>query len=63
VLVHAIEQQLAKVMALLQVAKLRIVVSSGTGSRPRSMPTNRRIDSESVGAEILLFILRLIKRA
>src|SRR5436190_223967 len=30
--------------------KLRIVVSSGTGSRPRSMPTNRRIDSESYSA-------------
>ena len=41
-----LEQLPAEIVRLQQVAERHTVVSSGTGSRPRSMPTKRRIASE-----------------
>ena len=44
---HLVEQLPAQIMFLEQWRKRHTVVSSGTGSRPRSMSTKRRIACES----------------
>ena len=47
VIVHQVEQLIAKIVFLHQVTELQMVVSSGTRSRPKSMPTKLRIARES----------------
>jgi hypothetical protein len=46
VLLHLLEQPPTQIVLLKQVAEAAHRVSSDTGSRPRSIPTNRRISSE-----------------
>ena len=44
---HLFERGLAQFVASSRWQDLHTLVSSGTGARPRSMPTNRRMESES----------------
>ena len=44
---HLVEQLPAQIVGFQQMAEAAHLVSSGTGSRPRSMPTKSRIASES----------------